>query len=200
MNDDAVAFAGLTAAARAAGGLFIGLDRDGTLIEDRGYGVTPSQVALQPGVASLFRSLRSPGYPVKTAIFTNQSAIGRGLTDWETVTAVNAEVVRLVNATVEATWLRLEDFFVCPHTPTDGCSCRKPMPGMFEAATAMFGTGSWPFLMIGDRESDVEFGTRCGGMSVRLGAESTHAAAAGPNNESLVPGLLEVASLLGHRV
>ncbi len=156
----------LRAAIEHAGGLFLGLDRDGTLIDDKGYGIQPENVVLTPGIQELYASLQTLQYPVNTAIFTNQSAIGRGLTDWDTVNAVNARVIEQINALVSAEWLSMTNIFVCPHTPDDACACRKPQRGLYDTASIQMKTTTWPFLMIGDRESDALFAANVGGTSI----------------------------------
>ncbi|MGH7523611.1 MAG: HAD family hydrolase, partial [Gemmatimonadales bacterium] len=52
------------------------LDRDGTLIEDRGYIAAPEQVQLLPGVAEALIALGNAG--IVRIVITNQSGIGRG--------------------------------------------------------------------------------------------------------------------------
>ncbi len=158
--------ASLRAAIEHAGGLFLGLDRDGTLIDDKGYGIQPEDVVLKPGTQELYASLQTLQYPVKTAIFTNQSAIGRRLTDWDTVNAVNARVIEQINDLVNADWLNVTNVFVCPHTPNDACTCRKPQRGLYDLATTQMDIATWPFLMIGDRQSDVLFAANVGGTSI----------------------------------
>ncbi len=171
MTEAALTFATLPAAIEAAGGLFVGFDRDGTLIEDRGYGVTPEQVVLKPGLREFYASLCSLSYPFKTAVFTNQSAIGHGLTDWETVGAVNRTVAHVTNQTVDAEWLTLDRFFVCPHAAADQCACRKPGTLLCERAMNELATQAWPFLMLGDRNSDCFMALNIGGVAIRLGDE-----------------------------
>ena len=170
--------ASLKAAIEHAGGLFLGLDRDGTLIDDKGYGIQPEDVVLMPGIQELYACLQTLHYPVKTAIFTNQSAIGRGLTDWDTVNAVNARVIEQINELVNADWLSTTRVFVCPHTPDDACTCRKPQRGLYDLATTQMNTAIWPFLMIGDSESDALFAANVGGTSIvidRLMTPTLHA-------------------------
>ena len=55
---------------------YVFLDRDSTLIEDRGYAHEISDCHLLPGVVEGLRRLRAAGFGL--AIVTNQSGIGRG--------------------------------------------------------------------------------------------------------------------------
>ncbi|MGH7592922.1 MAG: hypothetical protein ACRELE_03600, partial [Gemmatimonadales bacterium] len=52
------------------------LDRDGTLIEDRGYVSRPEEVRVLPGVAGALIALEHAN--VLRIVITNQSGIGRG--------------------------------------------------------------------------------------------------------------------------
>ena len=197
MTETPLTFASLPAAIAAAGGLFVGFDRDGTLIEDCGYGVTPEQVVLKPGLSELYASLCSLGYPFKTAVFTNQSAIGRGLTDWETVDAVNKRVARVANETVGTEWLTLDSFFVCPHAPADRCACRKPGILLYSDATAEMGAEGWPFLMIGDRRSDLQMAMNIGGVAISVREPLGRPKLDGCEDSDAHPGRLLLTARLG---
>lgn len=172
MNSLPLTFENLAIRIAATGGLFVGLDRDGTLIEDCGYGVMPEDVVLKPGINDLYASLCRLGHPWETAVFTNQSAVGRGLTSYDTVEKVNQQVARSVNLAVGAEWLVEKRFFVCPHDPSFGCRCRKPNSLMYELASKALSTTQWPFVMIGDRSVDVAFAEHCHGVSIQIVAGS----------------------------
>ena len=197
MTEAPLTFATLPAAIAAAGGLFVGFDRDGTLIEDCGYGVTPEQVVLKPGLSELYASLCSLGYPFKTAVFTNQSAIGRGLTDWETVDAVNRTVALVTNQTVGADWLTIDRFFVCPHAPADRCACRKPGTLLYTDATAEIGAEDLPFLMIGDSHCDLQMAMNVGGIAINVGESFGRPDSSGRAVSDAYPGRLMLAARLG---
>ena len=65
---------------------------------------------------------------VATAVVSNQSGVARGLIRVEQVEAVNRRVEELLGP--------LGPWMVCLHGPGDGCRCRKPGPGLIEAARA----------------------------------------------------------------
>ena len=46
--------------------------------------------------------------------------------------------------------------FHCPHGPDDNCTCRKPLPGLFNQALQQFNIGAENCISIGDRERDIE--------------------------------------------
>ena len=56
----------------------------------------------------------------------------------------------------------------CPHRPDEGCSCRKPSPGMIQAASEIFQFPLAETCFIGDRDSDLLAANRAGCRSVIL--------------------------------
>ena len=50
---------------------------------------------------------------------------------------------------------RVEAVFFCPHTPEDHCTCRKPMPGLFQMIGQRFGRSLDGVPMVGDLPRDV---------------------------------------------
>ena len=97
------------------------LDRDGTLIEDRGHLANPSEVCFLPGAVEALRRLRED---FLFFLVTNQSGVAEGIVTLEQVEQVNAHVVR---ALAEA-GLQITATYVCPHHRGDGCHCIKSNP------------------------------------------------------------------------
>src|SRR2546427_2366795 len=127
------------------------VDRDGGIIRDRSdYVKSWSEVELMPGAIDALTRLHRNGYRV--AVVTNQSAIGRGIVPQEVVEDIHR---RLATQIAEAGG-RIDAFLVCPHTPDDQCSCRKPKPGLLQAAKRRLSVESSAPYMIGDQLSDVE--------------------------------------------
>jgi len=101
------------------------LGRDGILNEYReGHVTAPEEWVPVPGALAAVARLHHAGWHVVVA--TNQSGIGRGMIDMAAVNAVHAHLNQLLM--VEGG--RIDAVFFCPHTPEDGCACRKPKPGM----------------------------------------------------------------------
>lgn len=130
---------------------------------DTGYVRDATEVQLIEGAAGVLRRARTLGYEL--ILVTNQSGVGRGLIQTEEYEAVHARLVELLNAEQ----VRLDAVYVCFHTPDDGCSCRKPAPGLLLRAAAARGIDLASSIMIGDKESDVAAGQAAGTKSVRLG-------------------------------
>ena len=107
--------------------------------------------------------LNRAGYLV--IVITNQSGLNRGYFDLATLDAIHSKLRR----TVEAGGGRIDDIFYCPHRPDENCSCRKPEIGMGLAAMARYGIDPSRSWMVGDSDSDMEFGRRLGCRTFRVG-------------------------------
>jgi histidinol-phosphate phosphatase family protein len=139
--------------ARPAAVLF---DRDGTLVADVPYNGDPGRVVAMPGAREAVGRLRAAGVP--TAVVSNQSGVARGLLRAEQVEAVNRRVEELLGP--------LGPWLVCPHGPGDGCRCRKPGPGLIEAAARALGVAPADCVVIGDIGADVEAARAAGARAV----------------------------------
>ena len=72
------------------------LDRDGTLIADKGYISRPAQVELLPDVPPALAILRGLGFEL--IVISNQSGVGRGLMTAQDVDRVNRRLHELLSA------------------------------------------------------------------------------------------------------
>lgn len=133
------------------------LDRDGVIIANREqYVRTWEDVEILPGALSALARLAARPEPV--ILVTNQSAVGRGLISQEAAEAING---RLLEVIAQAGG-RIDDVFMCPHAPEDGCSCRKPLPGLILAAAAAHGIDLGRSVLIGDALTDLQAGRAAG--------------------------------------
>ncbi len=103
------------------------LDRDGVINEDSAdYIKSADEWIPLPDSLEAITRLTSAGY--KVVIASNQSGLGRGYFSIDALAEMNAKM-RLLLAEKGGV---IDAIFVCPHTPEDGCNCRKPESGMFE--------------------------------------------------------------------
>jgi D-glycero-D-manno-heptose 1,7-bisphosphate phosphatase len=131
------------------------LDRDGTIIEDKGFLGDPSGVEILPTVTDALRLLREHGFA--TIVVSNQSGVARGYFDDDAVRVVNDEIARqLANDGIV-----IDAWYWCSHFD-EGCECRKPAPGMVHRAVAEHGLTLDGSVMVGDRGSDVALGHAVG--------------------------------------
>jgi len=110
------------------------LDRDGTLnVDDLAFITSAEDWIPIPGALEAVAKLNEAGWRVVVA--TNQSGLGRGLFDVATLNDVHKKMHNLL-ASVGA---RVDAVFFCPHTLSDGCECRKPLPGLITRIGERFG-------------------------------------------------------------
>ena len=142
------------------------LDRDGVINHNRSdYVKTWEEYSFLPGVFPALNRLAHSNYLI--VIVSNQSPIGRGLVQQETIENINARM----KAEIERQGGRVDAIYYCPHAPGDNCNCRKPRPGMFLQAAQELGIDLASSLFIGDALSDVKaaFNAGCNPIMVLTG-------------------------------
>lgn len=165
------------------------LDRDGTLVFDRGYMDDPALLEFEPCAADALKWWHEHGY--RLVVITNQSGVGRGFLSVERLEEMN---VRL-HAMVEALGVRLERIYYCPHRPDAGCNCRKPALGLLRQAASDLGFNPRRTVVIGDKESDIEFG-QCAGAKTILIAEDSSTVTMRTQPDMVSSNLLEAARVV----
>jgi D-glycero-D-manno-heptose 1,7-bisphosphate phosphatase len=160
------------------------LDRDGTIIEERGYLERLEHLALFPWTGDALRLLKRAGFA--TIVVTNQSAIARGLID---ETFLN-HLHHTIDARLASSGGGVDRYYFCPHFPEARieryrrtCACRKPAPGMIEQACRELDLDAARSVMVGDRWLDVACGRAAGTRTVlvRSGHGSSEADTAPPD-------------------
>lgn len=148
------------------------LDRDGTVTEEVGYVNHVGRLRLLPRSAEAIRRINASGF--LAVLVTNQAGVARGYFREELV----HEVHRRLTGLLAEQGAHLDGIYYCPHHPVAGqppyrqdCSCRKPKPGMVEAACRDLGIDPSRSYMVGDKHSDILFAHRLGmpGSLVRTG-------------------------------
>lgn len=143
-------------------GAAIFLDRDGTLIPDRGPLLDPAAVELLPGVPEALRRLTGAGY--RLIVVTNQSAVGRGLLAVERLDQIHAAL----RAALAAEGAGIDALYFCPDAPDartgpeSPVARRKPGAGMLLEAAREHGLELARCFMVGDQARDTLAGKRAG--------------------------------------
>jgi histidinol-phosphate phosphatase family protein len=141
-------------------------DRDGTLVHDVPYNGRPELVRPVDGAADALDRLRGAG--VRVGLVTNQSGVGAGRITRDDVLAVNRRVEAELGPFDTVQW--------CPHRPDEGCSCRKPAPGMVVRACADLGADPTRCVLVGDIGADVRAVEAAGGVGILVPTGTTRAA------------------------
>jgi len=133
------------------------LDRDGVINYDSKQFIrSPAEWRPIPGSLEAIAKLHQAGYHVVVA--TNQSGVGRGLFDMDTLNAINEKMVK---ALAQAGG-RLDAIFFCPHAADSTCDCRKPKPGMFQQIAERFNVDLRGQPVVGDSLRDLQAGVAVG--------------------------------------
>ncbi|MBA3479228.1 MAG: D-glycero-beta-D-manno-heptose 1,7-bisphosphate 7-phosphatase [Lautropia sp.] len=133
------------------------LDREGVLNRVvEGYVLKPEQWEPLPGSLDAVARLHHGGFRV--AVATNQAALSRGLFDMAMLNAIHQRMCRMV----EAAGGKIDAVAICPHSPEQDCSCRKPRPGMLLELMDRFGAVPARTTMVGDTPADVHAGLAAG--------------------------------------
>lgn len=129
------------------------LDRDGTLIEDKGYEYKIDSLKIYPGVIEGLRLLQE-NYIF--FIITNQSGIGRGIYTIEDFHKFNNFFLEQL----EEHGIKIEKTYFCPHV--NGCNCKKPSTKFIEDIVLEYNVDLSKSWTIGDHPSDILFGRDAG--------------------------------------
>lgn len=137
------------------------LDRDGVInraVVRDGKPYPPANLAameILPGVPDALAVLHDAGFML--IVVTNQPDVARGTTPMAVVEEINNHL---------ASCLPIDEFRICYHDGSDGCDCRKPLPGAIMTAASQHGIDLGESYMVGDRWRDIEAGQRAGCMTI----------------------------------
>jgi D-glycero-D-manno-heptose 1,7-bisphosphate phosphatase len=145
---------------------YIIFDRDGTLIEHVHYLVDSEKVVFASRFEDSLELFLKLNF--KFGMITNQSVIGRGIGTIAQVESIN----NLIKDKFLAAGAKLDFVFYCPHIPENQCNCRKPRQFFAEIANRDYGVNSSESYLIGDSESDMEFGHYAGYTPLQVNNKS----------------------------
>jgi histidinol-phosphate phosphatase family protein len=115
------------------------VDRDGT-IGGTDAVIYPSDFKLYPNVQESILKLKCLG--ILVFAFTNQPGISKG-------------EVKIEEYEKELIGFGFDGVYLCPHQHSEGCDCRKPLPGMLLKATKEHNLNVDKCFVIGDRWTDL---------------------------------------------
>ncbi|MFI3135697.1 MAG: D-glycero-beta-D-manno-heptose 1,7-bisphosphate 7-phosphatase [Methylococcaceae bacterium] len=130
---------------------YVLLDRDGVINADSDdYIKSPDEWQPISGSLEAIALLNQAGF--KVAVLTNQSGLGRGLFDIDTLDAIHAKMRRLLRDKGG----EIAGLYYCPHVPDDHCACRKPKPGLAQQFSQETGTSLENVFFVGDAFRDIQ--------------------------------------------
>jgi D-glycero-D-manno-heptose 1,7-bisphosphate phosphatase len=171
------------------------LDRDGTItIGTPTYERvdTLDKVKLLPNSIDALRLLAKLDYGV--FIVTNQAGLSEGLISQAEFDAINEKVLNLI----APSGIKIIKTYLCPHSESDNCECRKPKPTLLLEAAEEYEldlTESW---MVGDRPSDVMTGVNAGAKAILV--QTGDPAVVSEQAIATVPSLLEAVQYIADYV
>lgn len=144
------------------------IDRDGTINKraPRGeYIGSWSDFHWDLQTVEAMRQLARKGF--RFLVLSNQAGIARGMLKAKMVDEINARMI----SELRKQGIDVIDVYVCPHHWDEGCSCRKPNPGMFFKASRSHLLRMDRTVYVGDdpRDSRAAFNAEC--LSVLIGPE-----------------------------
>lgn len=163
------------------------LDRDGTIIEDRGHLRSPSEVVFLPDTVPALTRLQEH---FLLFVVTHQSGISSGLVTAAEVGQVNAHVTTFLRER----GVHLSEVYCCPHRRDEQCCCIKPNPYHLRQAARDYQVDLTRSFVVGDHPHDVVLADNAGacGVYVRTGHGSKHLAEV-RGRQAIVPGIREAA-------
>jgi D-glycero-D-manno-heptose 1,7-bisphosphate phosphatase len=166
------------------------LDRDGTIIEDRGHLRDPSEVVFLPGT---FEALKKLHDHFLLLIVTNQVGVAEGRITIADVDRINRSIAAvLADKAIEVT-----DVYVCPHRRADNCPCIKPKPYFVRRAAEHYSIDLGASFVVGDHPHDVRLAQNvgAGGVYVLTGHGRKHLSEL-PDNVEITAGISEAAETI----
>jgi D-glycero-D-manno-heptose 1,7-bisphosphate phosphatase len=169
------------------------LDRDGTIIEDRGYLRDPSDITFYPGTFEVLQRLQNR---FLFFIVTNQTGVAQGVITIEDVERINRRIV----AALSEKGIAVTDVYVCPHRRSDNCVCIKPKPYFLQEAARDYCIDLQRSFVVGDHPHDIQLAKNAGacGIYVLTGHGRKHLIEVAEHRE-IVAGIVEAAEEIATR-
>ena len=122
-------------------------------------------------------------------VVSNQPDLATGLLLERTLEEMNLKMIEA---------LAVDEVYICPHVSKDNCNCRKPKPGMIESAAKKLSIDLSSSWMVGDRDLDIEAGSRAGLKTVFIDRNWLNEFGGGSNFQSTsLKGAVDIVLLHG---
>lgn len=124
------------------------LDRDGTIIKDKGYIGDIKDVEFYPYTFDCLQRLQKE---FLLFIVTNQSGVAKGLISGDDVARIHEYILQRMRENE----ITLQEIYSCPHSNEDNCACKKPQTFFVDDAKAKYSLDIQNSYVVGDHPSDV---------------------------------------------
>ena len=137
------------------------IDRDGTIIEEPPDEQVDSlqKLRLLPGVIPALLELKRAGY--RFVLVSNQDGLGTN----SFPEPAFRETQDFIRALFSSQGIEFDAEFFCPHTPADGCECRKPRTGLLTEFLRQHVPDPSNSFVIGDRDTDMQLAALRGAVN-----------------------------------
>ncbi len=127
------------------------LDRDGVINKDSDAYIKSADewIPIPKSLAAISR-LNKAGFLV--GIATNQSGLARKLFAEPALEQMHTKLKKLLRKQAG----HIDALVYCPHSPDDGCLCRKPKPGLYHQISEQLGVPLENAIIIGDSLRDLQ--------------------------------------------
>jgi D-glycero-D-manno-heptose 1,7-bisphosphate phosphatase len=149
--------------ANEKGACAVFLDRDGVINEvvfRQGKPASPrslEEFRFCEAVEAALEQLAEDGF--RLFVVSNQPDVARGLLAPSVLQAMSDRILAS---------LPIERVLTCVHDDADGCSCRKPKPGMLHTVASSEGINLQESFLVGDSRKDMQAGAAAGCMTILL--------------------------------
>jgi histidinol-phosphate phosphatase family protein len=141
------------------------LDRDGVINKKpkkAEYVTTWKEFVFLPTTLDGLKLLQQKGYDI--FIITNQPGIARGMMTKKDLLTINKNFLHVCRQNN----IKIKHIYYCPHGWDEGCSCRKPRPGMLFNAALDYHFDLTKAILIGDDIRDIQAGEAAGCKTIFL--------------------------------
>lgn len=135
------------------------LDRDGTILEDRGLVTCPADVAFLPGAVEALQHLKQR---FRLFLIVNESAMARRTLTRKQVDLINGYVL----SELYRDGICVEELYACPGAKGACCNCHRPGPQFLIRAAQRYGLDLSQSWTVGDHPHDAELGRLAGGRGI----------------------------------
>jgi histidinol-phosphate phosphatase family protein len=129
------------------------LDRDGTIIKDKGYVNDIKDIVFYDFTFDCLKELQKN---FLLFIITNQPGVGKGLIESDNLDRIHSYILKKMSEHA----IDIREVYICPHLKEDRCVCRKPNTFFIEQAKEKYSLDLENSYIIGDHPSDIELAIR----------------------------------------